>query len=59
MGDKNVKFVDVEYGDVGMTMVVLLGGGSKRYLAVSFLIFQNCRRPYDIEDITIAIPEVF
>lgn len=35
-GDENVKFVDVVSGDIGMTMMVMLGGGSRSHLRQCF-----------------------
>lgn len=38
-GDKDVSFADVVSGDVGMTMMVFLGGVPKAYFGVPFIIF--------------------
>lgn len=38
-GDGNVMFADVVRTGVGMTMIVMLGGGSCSDLAVRFIIF--------------------
>lgn len=40
-GDKEVMFGDVVSGDVGMAMMVTLGGCSKARLQVPFMIFKN------------------
>lgn len=47
--DTDVKFADVVSGDQGMTMMVMLGGGSQRRLEIPMLIFQNKLRLYPIQ----------
>lgn len=55
-GDTNVKFADVVSGDVGMTMMVMLGGGCHAYLGVAFMIFQNDRSSYPIQGVPDNVP---
>lgn len=57
-GDKDVSFADVVSGDVGMTMMVLLGGGCKAHLGAPFIIFQNDRSSYPIQGVPDNIPGV-
>lgn len=57
-GDTDVKFADVVSGDVGMTMMVMLGGGSRSHLEVPFMIFQNERSSYPIQGVPDNIPGV-
>lgn len=50
-GDTEVKFADVVSGDVGMTMMIMLGGGSRARLEIPFMIFQNERCSYPIQGV--------
>lgn len=57
-GDKNVKYSDVVSGDMGMTMMVMLGGGSKPRFEIPMIIFQNYRCSYPIQGIADNVPGV-
>lgn len=57
-GDKDVKFADVVSGDVGMTMMVLLGGGATAHLGLPFMIFQNKLGSYPIQGVPDNVPGV-
>lgn len=57
-GDVDFKFSDVFNGDQGMTMMVMLGGGSKSSIGVPFMIFQNPNSSYPILGVADNIPGV-
>lgn len=57
-GDTNVKFSYVVSRDVGLTMMVLLHGGTQAHLGVPFIIFQNDRSSYPIMGLQYNIPGV-
>lgn len=50
-GDESVEFADVVCGDVGMTMIFILEGGSRSNLGVPFINFQNDRSSYTIQGV--------
>lgn len=47
-GEDDVKFADVVNGDQGMTMMVVLGGGSSTRMEIPFIIFQNKNSSYSM-----------
>ena len=54
--DKDVKCGDAVSGDVGMTMMVLICGGSQAEIFPPFLIFQNALHSYPIRSIPDHVP---
>ena len=50
-GDENVKYADVVSGGVGMTMMVLVTGGSRSTIGAPMMIFQNQNRSYLIQGV--------
>lgn len=40
-GDHNIRFADVVSGDQGMTMMLLIGGGSRAEFGITMIIFKN------------------
>lgn len=57
-GDKEVKYSDVVSGDMGMTMMVTLGGGSKPRFEIPMMIFQNDRCSHPIQGVPDTVPGV-
>ena len=57
-GDTEVKYSDVVSGDMGMTMMVMLGCGSKPRFEIPMIIFQNDRCAHPIHDVLDNIPGV-
>lgn len=51
-----VKFADIFSGDVGMTMKMMLGGGSRKRLEIPFMIFKNERCSYPIQRVPNNVP---
>lgn len=58
-GDKNFSYADVFREDVQMTMMLFFGRDSKAYLGVPFIIFQNNRSSYPIQDVPDNVPGVW
>ena len=57
-GDTEVKYSDVVNGDMGMTMMVMLGGGSKPRFEIPLIIFQNDRCSHPIRGVPDTVPGV-
>lgn len=55
-GDTGVKYSDVVSGDVGMTMMFMLGGGTKPRFEIPMVIFQNNRCSHPIQGVPDSVP---
>lgn len=57
-GDLEVRYSDVVSGNMGMTMMVMLGDGSKPPFKVSLIILQNDRCSQPIHGVPDTVPGV-
>lgn len=57
-GDDYVKFADVLNRDQGITMMVMLGGGSSARMEITFIIFQNKNSWYPMRGLPDEVPGV-
>lgn len=57
-GDTEVKYINVFSGYMGMTMMVMLGGGSKPRFEVPLIIFHNDICSHPIQGVPDSIPGV-
>lgn len=57
-GDREVKYINVASGQVGMIMMVMLGGGSNVHFEVPLIIFQNDCCTYPTQVVLDIVPGV-
>lgn len=57
-GNDKVMFVDVLSGDMGIKMMMMLGGAPNSHLGVPFMIFQNSGSSYPIRGLPETFPRV-
>lgn len=55
-GDENIQFADVVRAYEGMTMLVMLGGGTRKEMAAPILLFMNPACSYPFQGVNYNVP---